>query len=322
MLKEIKSKILASIQSKKINVFLLFLLLSFVVLIVLKLSTVYTNTITFKVNKIGVPEQNLVLNDSSHNLKLTLKTNGFNLFKYYFKKPSVNINFNENIVKLKDAYVWNKHQGFSDLNNQFSKDIEIVSIIPDTLKFLYDVNSVKKVPIKLNSLLSYNIGFDLLDAIKITPDSIKIIGPKILVSNISYIETDTLRLAQIKTNIDEVVSLKLPENRNENLVFSENKVQINAQVDKFTEGHLKIPVSITKIPENLKIKYFPKNLYVTYYSSLTNYNHIETADFEIVCDYSKMDKKSQYLKPELIRQPKEAKHIKLSQEQIEFIIIE
>ncbi|PWK19516.1 YbbR-like domain-containing protein [Xanthomarina spongicola] len=320
MLRNIKSKILASIQNKKINIFLLFLVLSFVVLLVLKLSTTYTNTITFKINKINVPESYLVLNDSSHTLKITLRTSGFNLLKYYFKKPNVDIGFNENIEKSKDYYIWNKHQGFSDLNLQFDKDIEIVSIIPDTLKFRFDVNAVKKVPIKLNSKLSFSVGFDLLDSIKIVPDSIKIIGPEVLVSEISFVETDTFRLKDIKSDIDSPVLLNLPKDNN--LIFSENSVEIKADVDKFTEGHLKIPVTVINVPDSLKIKYFPKKLYVTYYTSLSNYNSISANDFIITCNFNEVEKESEYLKPQIVQQPKDARNVKLSQEQIEFIIIE
>lgn len=320
MLRKIKSKVIASIQNKKINIFLLFLVLSFVVLMVLKLSTIYTNTIEFKINKVHVPEQYLVLNDSSQILKVTLRTNGFNLLRYYFKKPNIDISFKENIEKSKDFYIWNKFQGFSDLNAQFSKDIEVLSIIPDTIKFRFDVNAIKKVPIKLNSKFSFSGGYDLLDSIKIIPDSIKVIGPTVLVSEINYIETDTLILKDINANIDKSISLGLI--KNSNLSFSKNKVQITAEVDKFTEGHLKIPITVINIPDSLKIKYFPKKLYVTYYTSLSNYNKINAGDFIITCDFNNIENTSDFLKPEIVKQPKEARNVKLSQEQIEFIIIE
>lgn len=321
MFKSIKSKILVSIKNRKINVFLLFLVLSFIVLLFIKLSATYTNTIVFKINKINIPERFLVVNDSSHTLKVTLKTSGFNLLKYYFKKPNINIDFTENIETSKDFYIWNKHQGFSDLNNQFPKDIEVVSIIPDTLKFRYDINAVKKVPIKLNSKLSFKMGFDLLDSIKIDPDSIKVIGPEVLVSEISFIETDTLFLEDIKMNVDKPISLQLLNN-NKNLSFSINSVRVNAEVDKFTEGHLNIPITVINIPEGIRIKYFPKKLYVTYYTSLSNYNKINADDFTITCDYNNIDNSSEFLTPQIVKQPAMTRNVKLSQKQIEFIIIE
>src|SRR5690606_22003840 len=110
------SKILTSVRNKKINVFLLFLLLSFVVLMFLKLSNIYTTTLSFKINKIHVPESHLVLNNETHKLNITIRTQGFNLLKYYFKDPEVNIDFSKNISKNKKFYVWNKQQGYSGIN--------------------------------------------------------------------------------------------------------------------------------------------------------------------------------------------------------------
>ncbi|MCX7547428.1 YbbR-like domain-containing protein [Xanthomarina sp. F1114] len=322
MLEKIRTKILASVKNKKINVFILFVLFSFIVLLLLKLSNTFTNTITFNIKKTGIPEKHLVLNNNSQKLHITLKSQGFNLLKYYFKKPEINIDFGKHITKNKEFYVWNKHQGFSDLNEQFSKSEEIVSITPDTLRFRYDVNTVKKVPVKLKGDFHFNKGFDLLDSIKIVPDSIKIIGPDILVSEITTIETDSIQIKDIKSNIDQVVNLKLPKNENGNLSFSLSKVAIHGTVEKFTEGHLKVPVSVINIPKNLTIKYFPKKVYVTYYTSLSNYNNVQATDFEIVCDYNKLEDGSDFLIPELSQKPKNVKHIKLSQEHIEFIIIE
>ncbi|GGG43040.1 CdaR family protein [Bizionia arctica] len=322
MLKLIKTKILASIKNKKINVFFLFLLLSFTVLVFLKLSNTYTTTVAFKINKINIPESHLVLNNDAHKINITIRTHGFNLLKYYFEKPEVDIDFSKNISKNKKFYVWNKQQGYSDINFQFSKDEEIVAINPDTLKFRYDVNAVKKVPVKLESKWHFAQGFDLLDSINIVPDSIKIIGPEILLSKILYIETDTLMLKDIKTNIGKTISLKLPKNKNDNLKFSDSEVTVSGTVEKFTEGHLKIPVSVINIPENITIKYFPKKVFVTFYTSLSNYNSVKEADFEIICDYNHLEKGTEYLIPEIIKKPNRVKNIKLSQEHIEFIIIE
>src|SRR5690606_36706191 len=128
-------------------------------------------------------------------------------------------------------------------NRQFSKNEEIVSITPDTKKFRYDINAVKKVPIKLLANFNFNKGFDLLDSIKIVPDSIKIIGPEILVSEIAFIETDSIQIKDIKTDINNVVNIKLLKNENGNLKFSSTKVASHGYMDKFTDSHLRVPVS-------------------------------------------------------------------------------
>lgn len=321
MMGTLKVKILKALKNKKINVFFLFLLMSFGVLILLKLSKTYVNTITFQVTKINVPEAHVVFDDHQKTLRVGIKAQGFSLLKYYFNKPKINIDFSHNITKTDSLYTWNKNTAYLDILSQFDKSVEVVNINPDTLHFKYDVNAIKKVPIKLNAKVNYAIGYDILDAFILSPDSIKIIGPKVLISEIDFIETDTLKLQDVKDNIKSTISLKLPTDEQE-IKFSSKETHVVATVTKFTEGKLKIPVKVINVPENINLKYYPKKINVSYYTSLSNYNSITASDFEIVCDFSEVSKNQTFLIPRLTRQPKVLRHVKINHDQIEYIITE
>jgi YbbR domain-containing protein len=93
-------------------------------------------------------------------------------------------------------------------------------------------------------------------------------------------------------------------------------------VEKFTEGVVKVPVTILNIPEGLLIKYFPKEVNVTFYTSLNNFNKVKAKDFKVVCDYSKLGEKQSFLIPEIRNKSEFAKAVKLNQQHIEFIILE
>ena len=73
MIKKVKSKIQLAVKSRKINVFMLFLALSFVILILTKLSKDYTNTFIFNVERINVPEEEI-------ELRVTPKLDGYAAF--------------------------------------------------------------------------------------------------------------------------------------------------------------------------------------------------------------------------------------------------
>ena len=72
IMKKLKADIIASFKNKRINVFILFLLFAFVILIFTKLSKEYTNTIPFEIKKLNVPQENVILNDSL-NLNISLR---------------------------------------------------------------------------------------------------------------------------------------------------------------------------------------------------------------------------------------------------------
>ncbi|WP_246041077.1 YbbR-like domain-containing protein [Flavivirga rizhaonensis] len=298
--------------------FILFLLFAFIILIFTKLSKEYTNTIVFDIEKVNVPEENVILNDSVV-LNITLKTHGFKWLRYYVSKPKIKIDFINDVDKEDGVFLWNKSKAYLD-NTQFDEQVELLNISPKRLAFRYDVNLVKKVPIKINATVNFHPGYDVADKLVSDPDSIEIIGPNVLVSKIHHLETEDVIFNDVKSNLSEITNLKLPENTSD-LKFSANSITIKGDVEKFTEGTLKIPVSIINAPKGVKLKYFPKEVNVSYYISLSHFNSVTNKDFKVVCDYTKAVGNQSLLVPELVKSPKTAKNIKMNQQRIEFIII-
>ncbi|WP_346882089.1 YbbR-like domain-containing protein [uncultured Algibacter sp.] len=317
MIHSIKTKISVSIKNKKINVFFFFLISAFVILIFTKLSKNYTNTMVFEIEKINVPLENILLNDSIK-LDVTLKTHGFKWLKYYVSKPKIKIDFSKDVYKHKNVFVWSKPIAYLS-NTQFSKQVELLNITPDTLLFRYGVNLVKKVPVKLNATINYSHGYDLANSMVVQPDSVEVIGPNQLVDKISFVETENLVLNNIRTDVMVNTKLKLPSNQLD-IKFSETDVNIKAKVEKFTEGTLQVPVTIINAPRHIELKYFPKKVSVSYYVSLNNFDAIKNKDFKVICDYSKTSDNQSFLLPELTKVPKLVKNAKISQQRIEFII--
>lgn len=320
MIKKIKSDLLKSIKNKKINVFILFLLSAFVILIFTKLSKQYTNTIIFNIDKINVPEANVILNDSSTVLALTLKTHGFKWLNYYFTKPKIQVDFSKDVYRKDSVYVWSKSKAYLN-NTQLDKQVELLNIAPDTLMFRYDINQIKKVPVKLNSYIKFASGYNVSGDYVLEPDSIQIIGPDIIVKTITHIETDSISMQNIRKDIMESIKLKLPKNQKD-IKFSNSSIVLKAKVEKFTEGTLKIPVNVINVPKGTNLKYFPKEVNVSYYVSLSNFNSITSKDFSVVCDYEKTTDNQSVLIPELKKFPKTVKNTKINQQRIEFIITE
>ncbi|OEJ99409.1 hypothetical protein A8C32_06005 [Flavivirga aquatica] len=315
-MKKIKSKILASIKNKRINVFILFLLFAFVILIFTKLSKEYTSTIAFNIEKQNVPEENIILNDSVQ-LNITLKTHGFKWLKYYFLKPKLEIDFAKDVYKKEGYFLWNKSKAYLS-NTQFEKYEELLNISPDTLMFRYGVNLVKKVPVKINVDINFSQGYDISKQIVSDPDSITIIGSNILVSKIDYLETEEVVFNDVRSNLLESVKLKLPKTQS-GLKFSNNNIVLKAKVEKFTEGVFKIPVNVINVPKAIKLKYFPKEVSVSYYVSLSDFNTITKKDFKVICDYAKSSKDQAFLVPKLVKTPEVVRNAKISQQRIEFI---
>ncbi|WP_317171478.1 CdaR family protein [Tamlana sp. I1] len=290
---------------------------SFIILIFTKLSKSYTDTIPFEIEKINIPDEYVILNDSVK-LNITLKTHGFRWLNYYFSTPKVKIDFTNDVSKEGDVFIYNKSKAYLN-NTQFDKKVELLNLSPEKLKFRYGVNLVKKVPVKLHIDVNYSPGYNTSTKMIINPDSVLIVGPDVLVSKINYLDTETKKLKDVRSDLHETVKLKLPKNASD-IQFSSTQITAKATVEKFTEGTLKIPVSVINVPENIIIKFFPKVVSVSYYVSLSNFEKITAKDFEVICDYKKTNEEQSFLIPELTKVPELVKYSKINQQRVEFII--
>jgi hypothetical protein len=306
------------LSRKKLRVFGLFFLLSFSILLLTKLSQDYTHTVKFAIDKINIPEEQVIIGDSSHYLEITLKTYGFKLARYLLTTPEVEVDF-LTLEMAKSQYVWTDRKQHASIVNQFDRNVEIIAINPDTLYFKYDVNFVKTVPIIIKSQLNYAVGFDLLDNLASKPDSVKIIGPKVLIDTITHINTEVLDLKELNAPIAQKVNLELPL-KNQQIIYSHQSTKVIANIVKFTEGTLEIPIEVVNVPKNVKLSYFPKTVKLIFYTSLKNFKTISAQDFRIECDFKATDNTSGFLKPKIVGQPNTIKNARLSTDNVEYII--
>jgi len=313
-------KIISFFSSKKVNVFALFLILALLFSVLTKLSKDYTQTVVFNIQGVNIPEDKIIISDSTHKLNITLTTYGFKLVKYYLSKPVITVDF-QNLEQNSTHYFWTEKREFSNVVSQFDPNVKIESINPDTIAFRYDVNDIKKIPVILDSEINFSSGFDLIDDYIVIPDSIKVIGPKILTDSITEIVTKQLKIDNINSNISGTVQLKLPTN-NSGLQFSESSVVVSAIVERFTEGSINVPVNIINVPDNIKLKYYPKEVSVLYFTSLSNFKSISSSSFIVECDYNALQSGDTYLIPKIAQQPEIVKHVRLNEKKIEFILIQ
>lgn len=300
--------------------FLLFLILALLFSVLSKLSVRYTQTFTFKVKPIGVPESNVIISDTSNVMKITMTSFGFKQLKYHFIDPEIEIDFRD-LNKTKTNYVWTKQNGFLGIARQFDANVSVENITPDTMLFRYDVNAVKMVPLALNSDITYTPGYDLVDEFQLTPDSIKVIGPKVLLDSIVEVKTEKLELEDINNNIQQDINLDLPDVTTKGVSFSEVKTLVTGNVERFTEGTISVPVNVVNVPSNIEINYYPKRIPVVFYTSLSNFKAISSSSFIVECDYNSLNQANTFLIPQIVQKPSQVKSAKLDVKRVEFILI-
>lgn len=322
MFHKLKSKLSKSLKSRKLNVFGLFLLLSFCFWTLTKLSRNYTETIAFDLVYKNVPEQHHIELDSTNKVIVTVNAYGFNLLRYSFYKPTLQIDFKTDVTLKNNTYVWNAQQNAPKISSMFRNSVDVISILPDTLRFNYQSLAVKKVPVKTDVSIEFASGYDMSSNIKVIPDSIKVIGSKKLVSKVDYVVAEKLELKHVNSNISRSVAIEMDEELKQ-LKLSDKQVAIEGEVEKFTEGTFNVPVTIINLPSGININFFPKTIPVTYNVSLNNYKLVKASDFRIECDYRNIDNTGKtFLIPKLTKVSDIVKSARLKQKKVEFILMQ
>lgn len=321
MLNQLKTYLLKSVKNKKLNVFGLFLILSFIILVITKLSETYVETITFQVNYENLPENTIITLEDTPKIDVTVSTHGFNLLSYYFDNPQYALDIDKCSKISNDSYIWLAENGSYDFNQIMRQSVKIVSIQPDSLLLPFGILATKKVPVTLVSNIDFAEGYNSTHGIVMDPDSVTIIGADKDIAAISTINTEMVELNQLKSDLDQAVQFDR-QNLSDKIKISENETNLIANVEKFTEGLVNIPITIINKPSDVELNYFPKYIKVSYYLSLANYKEVKSYDFKIECDYNEIiNSNTSYLTPKLIVNTEKVKSAELKQNKVSYIIV-
>ena len=316
-----KEKHLKSMKSRQFQVFLLFLIMSFFLLIVTKLSKDYIH-----VAKVGVIFKNVPLDlvippSTNFNLTVTTKGSGFEILYNTLSKKYIQIDFRKDIESIENEFIWYYLSNQLKLKAVFKSQIEVIDVFPKKISIAYDKEFSKKVPVKLNSVITFSPGYDLEKPQKTIPDSVLVVGSQIDLNTINYIDSEVIKLNKLQNDFEGVAKL-IPPISETQVKLSHSEVITKIEVDKFTEGTVEVPVLIKNIPKDVSINYFPKHISVTYYLPLSDYGKFQASDFKIECDFKNtLNSDFTFMIAELVKIPKSVKKARLSSDKVEFIFL-
>ena len=317
---EINSSKNAEVQQnhKKLRTFLLFLLLATLFWSLIKLSKEYIAEVEFELAYSEIPTNKLIQNEPDKKVKLTLKTVGFKLLNYEFKKRVLDYSLTEIERKGGSMYFSETRSNMNLLQAQLSAETVVLNIEPDTLFFDLGVKRSKKVPVISQMDFQFKTGYSFVGDFTLSPLEISVSGPEKVIDTINEIFTVKDELTEISESFEYTVSLAHP---NDIIVLSEETVVVKGEVDKITDGSYNLPFKVVNLPRNVIISTYPKEVKVVYQVALKDYNKIPENSFRVQCDYKQTeDNNLDYLIPKLVEKPEMITNVKIIPNKIEFLI--
>lgn len=308
------------IERKQLPVFLFLLALSTLFWILTILSKDYTTTIRYKADFVDLPDDKLLIEDKNPDLHLQVIAPGFTILAHHLSfRKHLPLSVSTFIPKKKGNkwnYYWLAKQSISQLQELLPANMQLLHVQPNRIDVLLDEKYERVIPIQIKTDFSFKDLFRQKGTIKLDPSTIIISGPKAVVEVFSSISTENLKIDDINSSCSGTISIE-PLNHSE-LNYSLSEVNWELSVEQYTEGEIKLPLSIKNVPKNYKIKLFPDEVVVKYLVSLDKFDLVKKDMFStnIIFDNSK-----KRLPIELVRQADFIENIRLKPEKVEYLLI-
>lgn len=304
-------------KNPKIKSFLFFLLLATFFWFLTKFSRDSEATLTTTLDYINIPDAVILANDNVNEITFEVSGNGFQLLSHKLRKTSLEIDLSSYYNEAESSIVLSLQEIQKLILKQLNLS-DIKNISENELVLHLDKNASKKVPISLQSKISFKDGFFQQGEIIIRPDSVRISGPSEEIDTITTIRTQLLKKKDITEGFTESVSLVKPQN--EKVLLNPQSVTITIDVEEFSQMKMDIPVEIINLTEGTKLKLFPESIEIIFDVSIKDYGNLTTNDFKIICDFAERMEEGSFMIPKLVKHPENLKRIELETKKVEFLI--
>ncbi len=314
MIKRIKSRI----NQPRARVFLLFLICSFFAWLVSRLSQTYTHNVTFGMYYENSPDSLVLLGSPPEELPVRIRAVGFRILQYQLSPKRVGVDLAET-QKLRGRYFIGPQVYRRQVERQLTDGIAILEMPSDTLFFEFQQLKSRSVPVIADLDLELAQNYMMDAEVEVNPPNVHLLGPPGEIDSIVSIRTRKLNLKDVRESLDREIDLVLPAGL-AHTNFSTRQVRVRAEVFRFSESVVDVPVEVVNMPANQEVRTFPATVGVLCRGRIESLKDLGSEDFRLVADFEDPDPQSGRLQLELLRQPANVQSAVPLESSVEFII--
>jgi hypothetical protein len=287
------------------------------------LNKTYTIKMTIPVSYTNLPNNKTLENQLPDKFDLTIRSHGFNILRQQVSSLFAPFEFNvremtENRMmdSRRNSFAFPSRQFLTELSNQLSSEMDILSMSPDTLFFKFGRMGHKMVKVKPIVKVNLNKQYQISGDIQTSPDSVLVNGPQSILDTLHFVMTE---LQKFKS-VDEPIKTEAPLSKIKEVFFDTQQVEISIPVEEYTEGQLSVPVVLKDQSSGVNIKLFPDKVKVTFQIGLNRFTEIRPEDFKLTVSFSDINEGKQRLKVITESIPAYLYDLKITPEEIEYLI--
>ncbi len=307
-------------KRRKIPVFLLFVFLSSVLWLLIKLSDEYIYTLSIPITYKDLPGDVWMPEQTDDRLNLSVQSRGFVILKLKYLKRIGNLE-----ISL-DEVPWRKRsqtEYYIHTANLRAITADLLNISEGEIDFEDNetrllVKPLQHKKVAVNSRISYHYasGYNSIDGPQLKPDSVFVYGPGEILDTLQFVHTKAVTLNEVKSHLRQKLPLIYDESR---LRIEPKEIMLEIQAERFTESSFQLNIMVPEFDPRIKI--FPEMTVVRFMLSVNDYSRTMPHDFRVILDTSTLHNRPDYLPLKLNQQPDWVKNVTINPDFVEYILV-
>ena len=277
----------------------------------------FNATYSLPVKYIAIPENVVFETKLPDRINITIKDNGYALFKNFFthRHDSIVVNVAD-IIKYSSSKTLQGAAFEQVIKEKLLPSSELVNYDPTRVSFYYTPLDEKKIPVIFDGQIFLQAGYLLNGDIQVSPDSVIVYGAKDVLNSMDYAYTVSDTINNLKSNDPINYRIKSVYNAK----FVPDHVQIVVPIDKYTQKDVSVSISCINLPSDIKIKFFPSSAKISFLVGISKYESITDQNFSIQFDYEELkDIKETSIPLRITSSPDHIQNLVMTPSEVEFI---
>lgn len=259
--------------------FIMCILISAVLWVTREMGKTYQEDVSVSLNYVNMPKSLSLVSQVPYELKITVESTGWGLVKHYlFDEKKITIDVSE----IENANIAALDTKDERIVSYLGEQLKVLEVYPEEITFYFEKVRSKKVPVYVPMSVTYEQQYEANGKIIVNPDTIVVYGSQTIIDTIKSVQTELF----VKKKQKESFADSIPLIPIKNVTYSSEKVVVSAQVEKFTEQTVVVPITLINAPtDNVSIHLLREKVSVSFLVGLSNAQTYFPTDFEAVADY-------------------------------------
>ena len=307
-------------DKRSVLTFLVFLAISTLLWLLVKLSETYNTQTSFRIQFEEVPVDKWI-SSADQSVKMSLTIDGFHTLRYkLIREPKRVVAVSLSEVPYREesgnTYSFSSQYVAERIASKLGISVSEITMNDAKIYFNMDYLKSKVVPVVLQADIKPQRQYDLYGIPTLDPASVTIYGPQGMIDTIKSVRTVPISKTNVSESFTESVGLDLLDGK---IKSNFKEVRAAVKVEKYTEMDIQVPI---KVSDSLKLRFFPETISVKCLVAIKDYASITPEQFSVAVDREQLKAMQPLLDVRLAAWPQYVQVLSTNPDKVEYLIVQ